>query len=261
MRMILGLLRPTSGSIALFGHPADPRRPRDRRGIGALVEGPAFYDRLSGYGNLLLLGRLSAPVTRSQARELLEAVGLADAADRPVRNYSLGMKQRLGIALALVAEPRLVVLDEPFNGLDPQGMHDMRSLVATLNRERGMTFVISSHLLHEVEHMSNRVGIMHRGEMVAERPVSALLAESGGEVRIQVDHPDEAEKILAAAGLPVPRRLASGAILVEADPARVPQINRRLVEAGLAVSAIVPERASLEDLFLKRTEGSTEVRP
>jgi len=121
--------------------------------------------------------------------------------------------------------------------------------------------VISSHLLYEVEHMSNRVGIMHRGEMVAERSVAELLAESSGGMRIQVDDPEAAEKVLASAGLPAPRRLGSGALLVTAESAQVPDINRQLVAAGISVSALVPGRSSLEELFLKRTEGSTEVSP
>ncbi len=174
--MILGLLWPTAGTVEVLGQRVTPAHLAPLRQVGALVGAPGFYPYLSGRENLRLLARLYPEVDDARVDEVLEQVGLAGAARRKVKGYSTGMKQRLGLAAALLHRPRLLVLDEPTNGLDPVGMVEVRDLLRRLTRQ-GITVFLSSHLLHEVEQVCDRVAILHRGRIVAQGPVDALLAE------------------------------------------------------------------------------------
>jgi ABC-2 type transport system ATP-binding protein len=256
VRMLLGLVYATSGSIEMLGRPV----PRDLRSVlpdvGALVEGPAAYPHLSAPANLALMdaaapypggpGLLTAGRDRRRrVREALEIVGLAAVGRRPVKAFSLGMRQRLGIAGALLRRPRLLVLDEPTNGLDPQGIIEMRDLFVRLN-ENGTTVFLSSHVLSEVEALCTRVGIMDQGRLVAQDEL-ADLRQPTGRVLVQVEDPRAAKAVLDGHV-----ESADGATLtVRALP--VAEVTRRLVVAGIAVHEAVAERRTLEDVVLSMT--------
>lgn len=250
LRMILGLVRPGSGEMELDGVPLSAGSPAGRSKLGALVEGPAFFPRLSGLQNLQLLGGLGGTVTREEAAALMERVGLREAASRPAGTYSLGMKQRLGIALALVGNPRLVVLDEPTNGLDPRGIQDIRRLVVDLNRDQGLTFLLSSHLLGEVEQICSRAGILHQGRLLVEGAVSDLIQEPLPVLRLRLEPVDQAAEVL---GRLLGRRgfthREDGFLVHEAD---TPGLVADLVAAGLRVHEVSRRARTLEDVFMER---------
>jgi ABC-type multidrug transport system ATPase subunit len=251
LRMLLGLVRPTAGSALVLGAP--PGSAAGLARIGAMVETPAFYPYLSGWDNLRVLA-LHAGVPRSRIAPALEEVGLiARAADR-FGTYSLGMKQRLGVAAALLKDPELLILDEPTNGLDPAGMAEMRTLIRGLGRGR-RTVILSSHLMTEVEQVCDRVGVIRGGKLVAEGTVDELRARDS--LRVRAEPLDEARRLVAT--LPGVERVAivDGSLQIAAEPAVAPAINRALVAAGIAVSELCLERASLEAVFLELTrEGA-----
>jgi ABC-type multidrug transport system ATPase subunit len=255
IRILAGLVAPTAGSARLAGLDLQADRVRAAAGLRALVEVPAFYPVLTGRENLSVFGRL-ARAARGEVDELLEAVGLAQAADRAVGGYSLGMRQRLGIAQALIGRPRLVVLDEPMNGLDPAAIHLVRRLVHERQREHGVTFFISSHLLHDVETLCDEVGIIHRGAMVAEGRIEDLLSGSVSGFRLQTAD-DAAACAALAAALPDcgARRDAEGHVVVDGDESILPGLTRALLDAGLAARDVTPIRDTLERYFIEKTEG------
>jgi ABC-2 type transport system ATP-binding protein len=251
LRMLLGLIRPSSGTAKVLG--AEPGSPQGLRGVGALVESPAFYPYLSGRDNLRVMARYcGAPPQRVE--EVLGQVELAGRADDRFRKYSLGMKQRLGVAAALLKDPELLILDEPTNGLDPKGMSDMRALIRRLGHgER--TVLLSSHLLGEVEQVCNRVGVIHKGELVIEGTVEEL--RGGGGVLVKVEPIEEARKI--ALGLSGVRgaQIEEGMLVIDTDPEKAAEINASLVSAGMRVGELRPLERSLEDAFLELTRGET----
>jgi ABC-2 type transport system ATP-binding protein len=260
VRMVLGLVYATSGTIELLGHEV----PRDAQAalshVGALVEGPAFYPHLSGRANLRLhdaAGTGGARRTRrSRVDDALAQVGLTGAADRPTKGYSLGMKQRLGIAAALLRSPRLLVLDEPTNGLDPAGIREVRDLLRGLHAQ-GTTVFLSSHLLAEVEQLCTRAGIVHRGTLVAERPVAELLAPSG-RIDVRTPDPDDAASIVGT--LRGPRLLgrSSLGITVHVNGTPVPTLVSALVDGGVRVEEVAVHRPTLEEAYLELTGGAPE---
>jgi ABC-2 type transport system ATP-binding protein len=248
LRMLLGLVRPSAGRASVLGAPAGARLRR----IGAMVEAPAFYPYLSGRDNLRVLAG-HAGVARERIDVVLDEVRLLDRAGDRVSGYSLGMKQRLGVAAALLKDPELLILDEPTNGLDPAGMAEMRSLIRSLGQgER--TVVLSSHLMGEVEQISDRVGVIRAGRLVAEGTVDELRGQAGLRVRAQ---PLEAARTLLA-NFPGVEGVSrdDGTLAVTADPALAAELNRALVSAGVAVSELTTERSSLEDVFFALTEGA-----
>jgi len=261
VRMLLGLVYATSGEIEVLGR----RMPRHAREvlpqIGALIEEPAAYPHLSGRANLTLLdaagprvpgGRASRRTRRQRVDEALEQVGLAGVGRRPVKAYSLGMRQRLGLAAALIRRPRLLVLDEPGNGLDPRGIRDLRELLTGLN-EAGVTVFLSSHLLAEVEQLCTRVGVLDEGRLVLQDDLAALRAPTG---RIVLDTPD-ADQAAALLDGQVEERDGQQ-LLVRHDDAAA--LNARLVGAGLRVSSIGPQQRTLEEIVLAVTgAGSDQV--
>jgi ABC-type multidrug transport system ATPase subunit len=254
VRMILGLVLATSGEVELLGQ-AMPGRGRDvLPRVGALVEGPAAYGHLSGRANLALLdasGRGADRGTRRRRIDLaLERVGLAGIDKRPVKAYSLGMRQRLGLAAALMREPELLVLDEPTNGLDPQGIREIRELLLELHRG-GTTIFLSSHLLAEVEALCSRVGVLDRGRLVVQDQLAALRAPTG---RTIVRTPDPAGAVAALDGR-VEHRDGELIIARGGDPA---QINAFLVQRGIPVSELTTERHSLEEIIFQRTGPSSD---
>jgi ABC-type multidrug transport system ATPase subunit len=254
VRMLLGLVYATSGEIEVMGRPVPSRVAEVLPRIGALIEGPSCYGHLSGRANLGLIdasGKRRGLRNRKQRiDEALERVGLAGVDNRAVKKYSLGMRQRLGLAAALLREPRLLVLDEPTNGLDPQGIREIRDLLAELNKA-GTTVFLSSHQLAEVEQLCTRVGIVDRGRLVLQQDLDELRAPTG---RVMVRTPD-ADRAAALLDGRVERRDGDRLLVANADPA---EVNARLVAAGLRVSEIGPERRSLEDLMLSVTGSGSD---
>ena len=254
VRMLLGLVYATSGEIEVMGRPVPSKVAEVLPRIGALIEGPSCYGHLSGRANLGLIdasGKRRGPRNRKQRiDEALERVGLAGVDNRAVKKYSLGMRQRLGLAAALLREPQLLVLDEPTNGLDPQGIREIRDLLAELNKA-GTTVFLSSHQLAEVEQLCTRVGIVDRGRLVLQQDLDELQAPTG---RVMVRTPD-ADRAAALLDGRVEQRDGDRLLVAEADPA---EVNARLVAAGLRVSEIGPERRSLEDLMLSVTGSGSD---
>jgi ABC-2 type transport system ATP-binding protein len=247
LRMVLGLVRPTSGSARVLG--ASPGSPEALARVGALVESPSLYPFLSGGDNLRVLAR-HARVPESRVDAVLEEVELTDRASDRFATYSLGMKQRLGVAAALLKDPELLILDEPTNGMDPAGMAEMRTFIRGLGRGR-RTVLLSSHLMTEVEQICDRVGVIRRGSLVGEGTVAELRGRET--LRVRAEPAAAAERLLGA--LPAVERVtvADGGFHIAADPAAASAINQALVEAGIAVSELRREQASLEEVFLELT--------
>ncbi len=253
LRCILGLIRADAGKVAIFGETDPVRR---RRHVGALVETPHFYEWLSGLANLALACAYAGLKPAEVVDEALTRVGLLDRGDDPVKAYSLGMKQRLGLARAILGRPKLLLLDEPTNGMDPQGMRDVRELIGRLARTDGLTVLVSSHLLYEVEALATRVGILRTGKLVAEGDVRELL---GGPVtRVEVGAPDMAALGAALAeigGATVEGEGEHGRVLVSLDGLDAAGLNRALHQKGVSVEALVGRGRSLEDLFISLVGG------
>jgi lantibiotic transport system ATP-binding protein len=246
IRMLLGLIRPSSGNYRVFGE-APSRATLGR--IGALVETPSAYAHLTGTENLEVTRRM-LNASRASVPRVLELVGLKDAANRPVRGYSLGMKGRLSLAAALLNDPELLVLDEPTNGLDPQGIREIRELIKNLPAQ-GVTVLVSSHLLLEVEQIATHVGIIVAGRMRFSGTLEALRAQSQPSVAVTVSDPARALEVLALRGVPA-QRTADGVEFYA--PEQAAAVNRALLEAGIEVSSLTPKSDSLEDLFLELTK-------
>lgn len=254
LRMMVGLIRPTSGSIRVFGHDAWSDHCAAMRKVGVLIEAPAFYKYLSGRDNLRLLANSGGNCSAREIDAVLDTVGLLDRAGDKVKSYSQGMRQRLGIALALVGGPELVLLDEPTNGLDPQGMKEVRDLIRRLSQDLNLTIFLSSHLLNEVEQVCTRIAVVNKGRVVESGSVSDLLAGSAA-VRITVEPVDAAVEAISALSWASAKPAENGFLDVELSGGSAAELNRFLVERGLAVSALEPQRTSLEELYLKVMKG------
>ena len=253
LRMMLGLIRPTGGTVELFGRDPLVDGARALDGVAGFVEGPRFYPYLSGRRNLELLASYDEPDSRSRIDEVLELVDLLDRAKDRVGGYSHGMRQRLGIASALLRRPRLLLLDEPTTGLDPAGMRDMRDFVRRLAGE-GITVLLSSHLLAEVEELCNRVAIVKKGRIVYEGGLTDLLERSATVYRLRALQPERARVVcLAQAGIDGVE-LVGSELRFQADEEAVATLSVALGQARIGVTALVPETASLEELFLGLTE-------
>ena len=256
LRMLLGLIRPTAGRAQLFGRDPLVVGARALDGVAGFVEGPRFYPYLSGRRNLRLLADYDEPDSSARIEEVLEIVELRDRAKDRVGGYSHGMRQRLGIAAALLRRPKLLLLDEPTTGLDPAGMRDMRDLVHRLAHEQ-ITILLSSHLLNEVEELCNRVAIIRRGNVVYDGALDDLLATAQTGYRLRASDPERARMIcLAQRGISdVANR--NGEICFAADEDAVGALSLALGQARVAVTALIPETASLEELFLRLTGGES----
>jgi ABC-type multidrug transport system ATPase subunit len=257
IRMLLTLIRPTAGSIKIFDKPLKEKRKEILRKIGAIVEKPDFYLYLSAYKNLEILGNISgANPTSKKIMELLELVGLEKRYKSKVKTFSHGMKQRLGLAQALLHDPELIILDEPTTGLDPQGMKDIRDLIIHLSKEKGKTIFLSSHILSEVELIANRMIIINKGTTVVEGYVQDLLNSGNLKVRIEVDDFDKAMELINNSGWKEKLNSDSGSVLFfNLIKEEIPELNKYLVQNRVNVSAVVPVR-SLEEYFLSITEGN-----
>jgi ABC-2 type transport system ATP-binding protein len=252
LRVLLGLIAPTSGRVAVLGQP-----PGSRAALavtGSFVEAPTFYPYLSGRDNLAVLATYSG-VPRPRIDAVLDTVDLSDRARDRFSTYSLGMKQRLGVAAALLKDPELVVLDEPTNGLDPAGMRDMRALVRSLGAE-GRTVLLSSHLMGEVQQICDRVGVINHGRMVVESTVADLRA--GSELVVAGTPSDVARARLEAMAEVEAVRASDGALRVRVDEQHTAAVTRMLVTAGVAVTEVRRDNRQLEDVFFEMTEHEPE---
>ena len=253
VRMLLGLVHATAGEVEVLGEVVPRHAARVLPRVGALVEGPAAWPQLSGRANLRLLDAAGPGRGRNRRRrvdEALDRVGLGGIDRRPVRAYSLGMRQRLGIAAALLRGPELLLLDEPTNGLDPRGIGEIRALFTELN-EVGTTVVLSSHLLAEVDALCHRVGVMDAGRLVLDQDLASLRAPTG---RVLLRTPDPAAAVGILNGRVVDRR--GDALVVRADDAAA--LNARLVTAGVRVAELAPETRSLEQVVLELTGSGAD---
>jgi len=253
IRMLLGLIRPNAGEVRLFGQPLNANHLSLMRRVGALVEAPSLYPHLTGRENLEVTRRLlGAP--RELIDAALEIVKLKKDAGRRVREYSLGMRQRLGLALALLNKPELLILDEPTNGLDPAGIHEMRDLIRRLPDEFGVTVFLSSHLLGEVEQIAGYIGIIYEGSLLFQGPLAELQKKQQTKLTVGVKQLDQAMNCLANAGWTVER--VDGVLNVSARSSEdAVRINHLLVDHRLEVFHLSLSQASLEDIFLTLTNG------
>jgi len=257
IRMILSLIRPTSGNIEVFGSSLFTERESILRRIGAVVEKPDLYRYLSGYENLSLFAKLSdASISKSTIMECLTQVGLEKRAKDPVRVYSQGMKQRLGIAVALVHNPDFIILDEPTNGLDPQGIADIRNLIMMLSKDRGKTILVSSHLLSEIEQVADSMLIINKGKKIVEGKVKELVNPEKLHLEIVCSDNLKAFELLSdsgwANGL---RRSNSQSVSIQTDAGSVAALNKYLVDQHIGVTSLRAMN-SLEAYFLSLTSGN-----
>lgn len=262
IRMLLGLAEATSGQINLLGHSIPKQVGEALPKVGALVEGPAFYPYMSGRNNLIRMDSADRN-SNSETREArvdaaLERVGLSNAANKKVHAYSLGMKQRLGLANALLKPRELLILDEPTNGLDPQGTREVRNLIRSLASE-GITIFLSSHLLTEIEQLCSHVAVMRAGEIVAQGSLSELRANGQTRLIVSVDDLPQAKAILKAAGVSKVKSTASQLVAEVAADFDVAKLNKQLVAKKIAVSEIRLEHPSLEEYFVDLTGEGFEV--
>lgn len=257
IRMLLSLVKPTQGTVELFGHRVDRERTQALQWVGGIVEKPDFYLYLSAYQNLAIVGALSGGASRKRILEVLELVGLGDRAFDKVKTFSHGMKQRLGIAQALLSDPKLIILDEPTGGLDPQGMREVRELILHLSRDQGKTVFLSSHLLYEIEQVATRMAIIHRGELVVQGEVATLLEKGETYVIVQGEPRGRIGTILRTDPFRFPFVERNGEFRISMPFSEVPRLTREMVRRGVRVKALIPRR-SLEDYFLSLTGAHGE---
>jgi ABC-type multidrug transport system ATPase subunit len=255
IRMLMSLITPTAGEIRIFGKDLRTNRIEILKKIGAIVEKPDFYGYLSAYKNLEILGKLSqTDVTRNRIMEVLELVGLEKRYNSKVKTYSFGMKQRLGLAQALIHDPDLIILDEPTTGLDPQGMKEVRDLILFLSNERKKTIFISSHILYEIELVANRMVIIDKGSAIVEGYVKEILNGDNLKVTFEVNDSEKTKKILQdTSWINKMESFANNKIVFSLTNTEIPKLNSYLVENNIEVSAVIPAR-SLEQYFLNITE-------
>ena len=257
MRTLLGLTRADGGSMSLLGFPVPAERKRALARVGAIVDEPRFHPHLTGRDNLRLLAAARGGDAATRIAPSLDRVGLADRADDKVATYSMGMRQRLGVASCLLGDPELLILDEPMNGLDPAGMHEMRAMIVSLAAE-GRTVVLSSHLLDEVERTCDAVAIVDHGRIVRQGPIGELIRGAGAMV-VQVDcaEPARAAQLINEAGIAAGTALTGAGLTVTlpagASRELVADINQRLADAGIPVYGLREIQTSLEDWFLSVT--------
>jgi len=256
VRVLLGLTHADAGTMSLLGYPVPRHRDAALARVGAIVDEPRFHGHLTGRQNLELLAAAREPAARDRIGPSLERVSLLHRADDRVSKYSMGMRQRLGVAACLIADPELLILDEPMNGLDPAGMHEMRDMILSLVAE-GRTVVLSSHLLDEVERTCDAVAIVDRGRIIRQGPISELLAGASLSLQVQCSEPDRARVLLDGTAFRADIEVSPQGlgITLPAGTARdvVAEINRVLVEGGISVYRLQPVQASLESWFLQVT--------
>ncbi|EHL2506644.1 ABC transporter ATP-binding protein [Listeria monocytogenes] len=252
IRMIVGLIKPTSGTILIGGKDIRKNFTEAMRGLGSIVENPEFYSFLTGQENLAYFARMDSSIKKERIQEVTELVGLEKRINDRVSTYSLGMRQRLGIAQALLSNPKLLILDEPTNGLDPSGIHEMRDFIRALARNEGISVLVSSHLLSEIELLCDRVAIMTDGTIIKTDQVAHLLS-SRAQLRWRVTPIEQAKAFLES----VTEVEVDGEYLVTAMNEESAEWNEQLVAKGIKVHEIDKRKPSLEDLFLELTGGQS----
>lgn len=250
LRMIVGLIRPSSGTVHICGHSLKNSYIQAMQNVGCIIEGPDLYGYMSGYKNLELLASMSKNATKNDIDEAVALVGMENRIHDKVDVYSMGMKQRIGLAQALIHKPRLLILDEPTNGLDPQGIHEFREIVKKLAQEKGISVLISSHLISEVQLMCDRVTIINKGRIIKQASIEEML--STGEVIWTLDDPVKGQAILEET-FNVSSTIDQNGLKATLDISRLPDINRAFFEAGLEISFVDNRKQTLEDLFLSLT--------
>lgn len=253
--MILGLIEPTSGSIEIFGEKQDGNHWSALRRIGAIIEEPAFYPYLSGWDNLSVLAESIGGIKPNKIEEVLDRVNLMDRAKDAYGHYSMGMKQRLGIASTLLRDPELIILDEPTNGLDPAGTKEVRDLIPKLAHE-SRAIMLCSHLLHEVEMICNRVAIIKQGTVITSAPIDELL-NRGNQLEIRVDDLERAKKLLSAEKWIKSVKATGKLLIVDVPPGSGSRVNKALSQQGIFASEIINRTPSLESVFLQLTGGES----
>lgn len=249
--MVLGLIHPSAGSVSLFGEPIAPNHNAILRNVGALMGAPALIPYLTARKYLRLLARLHSNVNNGRVEEILTLVGLTEAADRKVKGFSTGMKQRLGLGAALLHRPDLIILDEPTSGLDPAGMREVRTLLRSLADE-GITIFLSSHLLHEVEQVCDRIAVISKGKIVAQGGVEELLSQRGQSVQLRTNNPAQAAHLLAE--LPEAAKIATNGTMVQVSGVDSETAVAHLVQNGIIPSEVITQKSDLESLFLELTK-------
>lgn len=261
IRMLLTLIKPTEGNIKIFGQDLEAHREDILARIGAIIEKPDLYQYLTAYQNLLFFARISRlKITRNKVMDHLETVGLAERAHSKVKTFSLGMKQRLGIAVALIHDPELVILDEPTNGLDPQGIADIRNLITKLSMQYGKTVLVSSHLLSEIEIIANRILIIDKGQKVVEGSSAELLDPAKTIVEVNTTDNISSRKIIEGSEWgDFLQQTKNESIILKFDKKQIPTFINLLVQKNIEVLSVKP-RHSLEDYFLSLT-ANKDVEP
>lgn len=250
IKMLLGLIKATSGSVALFGKQLDSNRNEILKKVGALVESPSYYGHLTGYENLKIIQQM-LNVSERRIEEVLNIVRLTKAKNKLVKQYSLGMKQRLGIAIALLGKPELLILDEPTNGLDPAGIHEIRDLIKSLPDSDGITVLISSHLLSEIDQMATQVGIISDGNLIFQDSIEVLRNKSDSQIRMRVDDASKAQNILRDKfAYNIELDTDNSFIINNTDDEHISLLNNLLIDSNLSVYRIEEVKSSLEDVFL-----------
>jgi ABC-2 type transport system ATP-binding protein len=250
LRLILGLLKRQQGTITIFGKALESHRIETLRRIGSMIESPSIYSHLTARENLALLQKIYE-CPRSRIGEVLELVGLADTGKKKAGQFSLGMKQRLAIAIALLADPQLLILDEPTNGLDPNGIIEVRELLRELNRERGITILVSSHLLSEIDRLVSHVGIINRGRMLFQGTLDELKVQQQRSTHVQLETSDTAVTLTVLGRGGIEAQLEDGKFVLPAmERHEIAKLNRDLVAAGVEVYEIGVVRSDLERIFI-----------
>ncbi len=258
IRMILSLIKPTTGSVELFGHKLTTHRELALQNVAGIVEKPDFYLYLTAYRNMEIAGSLTLGKSpdRKKIMETLELVGLSERALDKVKTYSHGMKQRLGIAQALLCDPQLIMLDEPTSGLDPQGMKEVRELITRLSKEQGITVFLSSHLLNEVEQVATRMAIINKSKMIVQGSVEELLKVHANKILFNVEPKKKSLSVLKKIKTVVEPTMTDGGIIATVESKHVPSVVAELVNAECKVFSVEPKH-SLEEYFLTVTEEQT----
>ena len=259
IRMILGLIHSDEGEIIINGYNIRENFNEAISNVGAVVETPKFYEYLSGYQNLKQIINLHSKIDEKRIKETLEIVGLKERAKDKVKNYSLGMKQRLGIARALLIQPSLIILDEPTNGLDPQGMKEVRRLISKLAQEKGITFFISTHLLNEVEQICNKVAILKKGEIIVSDYVRSLLDENQETIEFITPDKKEVKKVVEEFNYAEFIQQSREGVIIKINEGYTVHLNSLLIDKNISIKYIIPKNQSLEDFFIEITEESDEV--
>jgi ABC-2 type transport system ATP-binding protein len=250
IRMMLGLIKPTSGEVRVFGKSIEKDREEILKDVGALVESPSYYGHLTAYENLEVTRRI-LKVDKSEVDKVLAFVKLTEVKNKKVKEFSLGMKQRLGIAQALLGDPKLIILDEPTNGLDPSGIQEIRELIKSLPKERNITVIVSSHILSEIELMADEVGIIKKGELIYQGTIEDLRKDNTSKIIVDVSKRSEASELLTKRGYRV--KEDKGRLSVKSDGLTPAKLCKELVLAGYDVNHLSEDGKSLEDIFLSLT--------